>query len=185
MKTTAKLCLFGILLCGLPTSASAFTMDFSSVSIGSTLPQTINVPGYGSVIFQSLTGAVVAAGHLTVQSFAPLNQNAIEFQDGESILMSFVGADPYNLQLQYAGVGSGESFALTYSQVYNAFVISFSGPAGETAGLQSIDFTLKGKRKPFELLQPIDTAGPAVPEPSSVLLGIASCAVCLVRRKRK
>ena len=198
MKTKAKLALVAALYCGLSSLGSAFTLDFSSVSIGSSLPQTVNVPGYGSVTFQSLQGAVTLPGHLTVQSFAPLNQNAIEFQVGESILMTFLGAVPLSIQNQYAGVSSGESFSMTAGTDSWNYVVSFSGPIGATAGLQSVNFSNVqeeiGVLTPVLPVQPggpreeggprLPPFPPKVPEPSTGLLGLVACVLCLVRRGR-
>ena len=164
-----KLPLLAVLYCGLSSIGSAFTMDFSGVSIGASLPQTVNVPGYGSVTFQSLQGAVTPPGHLTIQPFAPFNQNAIEFNVGESILMTFMGSTPSNVQNQYAGVGADEAFKMTAGANANQYIVSFSGPSGSTAGLQSVDFSVRSK---------------SVPEPSSALLGLMACCACLVRRSK-
>ncbi len=103
MKT--KLPLIAALYCGLCSVGSAFTLDFSGLNVGDTLPQTIFVPGYGSVSFAATNGT------LEIKKFAPGAQNAIAFDFAESISITFNNAVPINVTNQYIGVNPGESFA--------------------------------------------------------------------------
>lgn len=159
MKT--KLPLIAALYCGLCSVGSAFTLDFSGLNVGDTLPQTIFVPGYGSVSFAATNGT------LEIKKFAPGAQNAIAFDFAESISITFNNAVPINVTNQYIGVNPGESFAFLPDAIDpKVFSLTMAGasPSG-AAGLQSVVFD-------------------QVPEPSTSLLGAMGVALLVVRRRR-
>ncbi len=158
MKT--KLPLIAALYCGLSAVGSAFTLDFSGLNVGDALPQTINVPGYGTVSFAPTNGS------LSIQQFAPGAEKAIAFDFADAISITFNNAIPINVTNQYIGVNPGESFIFLPDAVDpKVFSLSMGGVSTSQAGLQSVVFD-------------------AVPEPSTSLLGAMGVALLVIRRRR-
>jgi len=160
MKT--KLPLIAALYCGLSSIGSAFTLDFSGLSLGTLAPFTINVPGYGDVNFSPGLGSA-----LTIEEFAPGATKAISFDKNESVIVTFLGAEPINVANEYIGVGIGEFFTFDLAGTDpNVFLVTLNG-TGQTAnaGLQSVIFE-------------------QVPEPSTSLLGALGTALLVLRRRR-
>ena len=158
MKT--KLPLIAALYCGLCSVGSAFTLDFSGLNIGDSLPQTIIVPIYGSVTFTAVNGAP------TIQTFAPGATKAISFKGDESVKFTFNNNIPLNVTNQYISVGAGEVFTFATTVDPKEFLLTLN-PAGSNvnAGLQSVIFD-------------------QVPEPSSALLGVLGSSLLILRRRR-
>ncbi len=163
MKTANALALAAISLSG---SASAFTLDFSSFAIGTELDNNIvvNVPGYGDVRFTEgpfpPTDAEIGNQYFGLPG--------IEFENGESVFVTFEGAPATNVAFAFVGVGNGEMFTATSLNSATpgdgAHSITFSG---EGAALFAVEFD----------------AAP-VPEPSSTIL-VALSALGLVARRRR
>ena len=159
MKTKLKLPLIAALYCGLSAIGSAFTLDFSGITAGTALPQTINVAGYGSVTFISL------GSPLTIAAFNPGSVNAVSFNAGDSIGIAFSGPVPFDVTNQYVGAGVGESFTFSATGSPNLFFLTLNNTPGASAGLQSIIFS-------------------QVPEPSSMVLGLITSSLLVLRRRR-
>ncbi len=158
MKT--KLPLIAALYCGLSAVGSAFTLDFSGLAVGVGLPQTINVSGYGDVRFENNIGA------LEIGTFAPGATKAISFDQGESIVVTFLGLTPVNVQMQYIGVDAGENFTFSNTADPKVFITTMtSASPSAQAGLQSVVFD-------------------QVPEPSAALLGVFGTSLLVLRRRR-
>lgn len=139
--------------------AHGFTLGFAA-NLGATLPPnlTVNVPGYGDVMFSSTVGSTLAIDDATY------GLPAINFDTADAVIITFLGADPSNVEFGFSGVSVGESFIpiqLTNTQ----FVLSLQGTTNG-AGLNSVSWT----------------AG-AVPEPSAALLGGIGV-LALFRRRR-
>jgi len=158
MKT--KLPLIAALYCGLSAVGSAFTLDFSGLTIGDSLPKTINVPFYGDVTFTAVSGSP------TIQLFDPGAVKAISFNGGETVSITFLGNIPLNVTNQYVGVGAGENFVFSATADPKQYLLSLN-PVGQgvNAGLQSVIFD-------------------QVPEPSSALLGVLGTSLLVLRRRR-
>ena len=158
MKT--KLPLIAALYCGLCSVGSAFTLDFSGLTVGDTLPQTIIVPLYGSVTFTAVNGAP------TIQAFEPGATKAISFKGDESVKFTFSGNIPLNVTNQYISAGAGETFTFSTTTNPKEYLLALS-PTGPNvnAGLQSVIFD-------------------QVPEPSSALLGVLGSSLLILRRRR-
>lgn len=158
MKT--KLPLIAALCCSLSSVGSAFTLDFSGLTVGDTLPQTINVLGYGDVSFTPTNGV------LEIDTFEPGAVNAVGFDVGDSLRIDFLGNTPIWVANQYIEANVGENFNFDPTVDPNVFLLSFSsGDITARAGLQSVIFD-------------------QVPEPSSALLGALSASLLVLRRRR-
>lgn len=148
-------------LCGI---GSAFNLDFSSVTTGTTVPGTltINVPGYGDVAINTNGASSVVVD----SNYAP---KSLEFDTGESITITFLGATPTGVSISTSGMSAGEAMNLTYGANANEYLVQLSGaaiiPGEEGAGLSGINFG-------------------AVPEPSAALLGALGAAMLVIRRRR-
>lgn len=145
----------------LSTVGSAFSLDFTGIALGTTLPPnplTISVPGYGNVTFEAGIGS-----NLIVQDFS--GTPAIAFDQGESVRVSFEGIDITDVTFSYAGVSVGESFLIAPDpNVANQFILTMQG-AGDGAGLTGATWNV-------------------VPEPSSALLGVIGASLLVLRRRR-
>ena len=110
-----KLPLIAALCCGLSSIGSAFTLDFNAVTLGQTVQPTltVNVPGYGDVQFDASS----SASQLVVDgSFA--NENgfgtpSLSFDAGDSVQITFLDAQPLDIDFDFVGVSAGESFLAT------------------------------------------------------------------------
>lgn len=164
MKT--KLPLIAALFCGLSTIGSAFTLDFSSVASGTTLPPAlvINVPGYGDVQFDALSGS-----NLTVDSSLTFGTgtNALNFGTDEGVKITFLGVQPLDASISSVSASVGETFVFAAGANANEFILVLSGtPASNPgAGVSHVHFE-------------------AVPEPSISLLGLLGGTLLVIRRRR-
>lgn len=149
-----------VLIC-LPSVASAFSLDFTGVAPGTTIPPnplTISVPGYGNVTFEALIGS-----NLVVQPVS--GTPAIAFDQEEGLRISFEGVGITDVSFAYVGVSIGESFLVTPDpNVANQFIMTLQG-SGDGAGLSGVTWN-------------------AVPEPSSALLGVIGASLLVLRRRR-
>lgn len=143
--------------------ANAFTLDFVGVN-GATLPPSplvINVFGYGEVSFAPGFGSALEVGN-QYQNDAGTVRTSLEMDANESIVVTFLGADPLNVDFDIIGLGVGESVGLVQLSS-TSFIVSAQG--GDGAGLQSVSWG-------------------AVPEPSSAFLGSAGALLLALRRRR-
>ena len=166
MKT--KLPLLAVLLAGMPTLSSAFTLD--AVGFGSSelslSPQSVFVPGYGELIFEA------AVGTSLVVNSAYENDNgfggpSLSFDQNEAVKITFKGLAPINVDFDFVGVSVGENFVVQKDLFTpQAFLVTFQG-GGDGGGLYSVSW---------------DTQ--CIPEPTSALLGLVGTAVFAFRRRR-
>jgi len=166
MKT--KIALAVALFCGPIAVSNAFTLDFVGYE-GTTLPANplvIFVPGYGDVRFDAGNGST-----LVVDS-AYQNDNgsaapSLSFNERDALKVTFLGAQPLNVDFDFVGVSAGENFTVQPDLfVAQSYLINLQG-SGDGAGLHAISWKQQ-----------------AVPEPSSALLGLIGSAALLLRRRR-
>ncbi|MGC4016538.1 MAG: PEP-CTERM sorting domain-containing protein [Luteolibacter sp.] len=164
MKTTIALAIAS--LCGSVAVSKGFTLDFVGYE-GTTLPPNplvINVPGYGDVRFDAANGSALEVNSAYQNdngSAAP----SLSFGQGEALLVTFLGAEPLNVDFDFVGVSSGESFTVQPDLFKSqSFIINLQG-SGDGAGLFAISWT-------------------QVPEPSSAMLGALGTAALVLRRRR-
>lgn len=151
-------------------TASAFSLDFDGLSgtqLDSGSPLTFNIPGYGTVLIE-----VASTEILDVNSDFSIPGDgiteALEFDDGEAIQITFNNAAPSNVAFAYVGVDVGtedfDSNVVNAPFVYSLEFDSTAQPTN-TAGLKSITWT-------------------AVPEPSSAMLAVLGGLGLATRRRR-
>ncbi|MFD0894925.1 PEP-CTERM sorting domain-containing protein [Luteolibacter ambystomatis] len=164
MKTTIALAIAS--LCATMASSMGFTLDFVGYE-GTTLPPNpliINVPGYGDVRFDAANGSTLQVDNAYQNdngSAAP----SLSFDQGEAIQVTFLGAQPLNVDFDFVGVSAGESFTVQPDLFKSqSFLINLQG-SGDGAGLYAISWT-------------------QVPEPASAMLGVLGSALIVLRRRR-
>jgi len=153
---------FALVAAGLVSSVSAFSLDFSSIALGTQLNPdlVINVPGYGDVRFTEASGSDLEIG---TGSLGPIILQGITMENGEGITVTFEGAPATDISFGFIGVGGDLDRFDAGSFIGNsAQLLSFDGTEGT---LVSVNFN-------------------SVPEPSSTLL-IALSALGLIGRRRR
>lgn len=170
MKT--QLSLIAALTCGLSATSSAFTLDFLSVPTGTTLPPTltINVPGYGNVSFNPVSGSsLVVDDRHELDNPGITSSPSLNFDTGEGVILTFLGAQPTGIDFVFVGANVGEFFTPVQGASVNEFIITLNGAASEPnksgAGIYQIGFN-------------------QVPEPSASLLGVLGASLLVIRRRR-
>lgn len=143
--------------------ASAFSLDFSGVGLGTTIAPTlvVNVPGYGNVQFDAGFGSSLSIENYNSPGGAV---KAIDLQNMESVIVTFLGATPSDVGFDFRGLNVGESV----NQVPlsgNTYLLSLSG-SSNGVGVSGATFNAA-----------------AVPEASTGLLGVLG-ALMLLRRRR-
>jgi hypothetical protein len=153
--------------CGSMAVSNAFTLDFIGYE-GTTLPDSplvINVPGYGDVSFAAAPGTIAqvdSAFQNDDGSAAP----SLSMDQGEAIVVTFLGNQPLNVNFDFVGVGSGEYFIVQEDALNNqSFLVSLNGVKADGAGIYGISWS-------------------QVPEPSSAMLGALGTALLVIRRRR-
>ena len=144
-------------------SASAFTLDFVAVN-GATLPPSplvIHVFGYGDVSFAPGFGSALEVGN-QYENDAGTVRTSLELDANESLMVTFLGADPTNVDFDIIGLSVGEAVGLVQLSS-TSFLVSAQG--GNGLGLQAVSFG-------------------AVPEPAASLLAVIGVIGLLVRRRR-
>jgi len=164
MKTKAPL--MAVAAVALAAHAHAFTLDaipYNGLSMPST-PVAINVPGYGDVIFEE-----GPASSLEVDN-TYLNDNgtsgpSLNFKEGESVKITFVGPQPLNVDFDFSGLSVNERFDIQ-EDIFTpqSYVLTLQGK-GDGAGLYAVSWEV-------------------VPEPTSALLGVVGGAFFAFRRRR-
>lgn len=162
MKT--KLPLIAALYCGLCTASSAFTLDFVGY-LGETVPPTLTIPvaGYGSVSFDASPGStlIVDESHEDEDGFgAP----SLSFDEGDTVIITFNGAEPLDVFYSFVGVSNGEIFTNQDNPNGGQSDIMTLSGSGDGAGLYKVSFQ--------------------VPEPSTSLLGALGLSLLVIRRRR-
>ncbi|MDP3851140.1 MAG: hypothetical protein Q8Q59_11595 [Luteolibacter sp.] len=154
------------LLLGASAVSPAFTLDFvgyEGVEFTQS-PLSIYIPGYGELVFETGLGStlVVNSAYLNDNGFgAP----ALDFDQNEAVKITFAGLEPLNVDFDFVGVSSGESFVVQKDLFTpQAFLVTFQG-GGDGAGLYAISWN-------------------AVPEPASATLGMIGAMMLVLRRRR-
>ncbi len=170
MKT--KLPLIAALYCGLCSVGSAFTLDFNSVPSGTNVPPTliISVPGYGNVQFDPVgTAALVVDNSYENDGPGQTTSPSLNFDSTEQVKITFLGAQPINVEFDWVGLNAGEFFTASAGSTASEFIVTLNGTAFEQqnngAGLYQIGFQ-------------------QVPEPSAALLGVIGASMLVLRRRR-
>ncbi len=176
MKT--KLTLFAALYCGLSAVGSAFTLDFRNYSTGVPIPTgttvqpalVINVPGYGNVQFDAVgTSVLVVNGDYENDSPGNTTSPSLNFDIGEAVKVTFLGAQPVDVVWATVGLNTGEYFITQEGSTAKEFIVTLGGSnpnaANRGAGLYEVGFQ-------------------QVPEPSAALLGVLGASMLVLRRKR-
>lgn len=149
----------------LTSSLNAFTLDFSS-SVGKTIPKDliIHVAGYGDVMFSAAYNAVQKAGSTLKVGTDHYNTASLQFDGGDTVKVTFLGALPDNVDFANIAISGGENFFVmqTGPNEYTLQLLNSTNGAGVTR----VDFTT------------------VIPEPSAALLGVLGSVGLLVRRRR-
>lgn len=164
-----KLPLLAVLVAGVPSISSAFTLDAVGYE-GSELslnPVSVLVPGYGELTFEA------AVGSSLVVNSAYRNDNgfggpSLSFDQNEAVKITFNGVEPLNVDFDFVGVSAGENFVVQKDLFTpQSFLVTLQG-GGNGAGLYAISWN----------------TAQTVPEPTSALLGLIGTAVFAFRRRR-
>ena len=147
-------------------TAGAFTLD--AVGYGgselSANPETVNVDGYGDLVFESVSGSTLVVNS-AYQNDNGFGGPSLNFKSGDVVRITFTGLDPLNVDFDFVGLSAGESFTIepdTFTP--QAFLLTFNG-TDEGAGLYAVSWNV-------------------VPEPSSALLGVLGASLLVFRRRR-
>ncbi|MFT3990504.1 MAG: PEP-CTERM sorting domain-containing protein [Luteolibacter sp.] len=164
MKTKAPL--IAALSVALSAAASAFTLDAIGYE-GQTLPVdpvVINVPGYGDLIFQADPGSSLVVGS-DYQNDNGFGGPSLNFNQGESVRITFAGSEAINVDFDFVGVSANEGFSIEQDPANSqSYVLTLNG-SGDGAGLYAISWN-------------------TVPEPTSALMGVLGGAMLAFRRRR-
>ncbi|MFT4175684.1 MAG: PEP-CTERM sorting domain-containing protein [Luteolibacter sp.] len=164
MKIKAPLA--AVLSVALTAAASAFTLDAVGYE-GQSLPLepvTIHVPGYGDLIFHAGPGSTLSVGS-DYQNDNGFGGPSLNFNERDTVRITFVGPEALNVDFDFVGLSSGESFIIQQDPFDSqSYVLTLQG-SGDGAGLYAISWT-------------------AVPEPTSALLGVLGGAMLVFRRRR-
>jgi hypothetical protein len=162
IKSTLVAAVFAALF----TSSQAFTLDAAGYEGGTlnTEPFSINIPGYGELIFEALPGSslVVSSAYENDNGFGGPSLN---FDQDESIRITFNALEPINVDFDIVGQSAGESFVIEKDLFTpQAFLVTLKGQ-GDGAGLYAVSWD-------------------AVPEPTSSMLAMIGGALFVLRRRR-
>ena len=151
------------------SQAGAFTVDFTGVAAGTTVPPnlTLDVPGYGTITISSIVMSDgTGPSNLVIgDTFddGGVSTRSLEFDEKEQVLVTFNGSEATGVDFDYVGVSGGEEFN-TSAFLPNTYIVNLQG-SGDGAGLSGISWN-------------------AVPEPSTSLMGLIGGLALLGRRKR-
>ena len=171
MKTTTSL--IAAISLAATAATQAFTIDFNAlvVPLGTTVdsatPLTINVAGYGDVLFEVGGSDVVQVGNTHANDSGTV-VNSLEMDAGDRILVTFLGPDALNVNFDIAGVNPGQEVVQVTQhaiRTYEFQVNTIGNPGSDGAGLAAVSWN-------------------SVPEPSSALLGGLGAGLLILRRRR-
>ena len=164
MKT--KTAFVAALLALAPAIGGAFTLDAVGYEGGvlNQNPFSVFVPGYGELVFEAGPDStlVVDSAYRNDNGFGGPSLN---FDQDESVKITFNGPEPLNVDFDFVGQSAGESFVIEKDLFTpQAFVVTLKGQ-GDGAGLYAMSWN-------------------AIPEPSSALLGLLGSLMLVLRRRR-
>jgi len=151
----------------LASHSNAFTFDFNSVPVGTAVPFTINVPGYGDVEFSPVFGSVLEIGTQYETNGDPTK--SLEFDPGDTVAVTFLGVEVFDVDFDFADVSSGEVQVVGGSSPnFELFLVSLppGNPNANGSGLVEVSFK-------------------AVPEPAGSMLGVLGAGLLFLRRRRE
>ena len=150
-------------------NASAFSLDFTGVSAGTTIAPdlTLSVPGYGSVTFSAAIKADASGTSELVVGDTYVDggvaTRAIEFDGADQMIVTFNGTTPSQVDFDIVGASGGEEFnILAFGS--NSYLVNLQG-SGDGAGVSGVSWN-------------------SIPEPSTSILGLIGGLAFLARRKR-
>ncbi|MES2474807.1 MAG: hypothetical protein V4640_03430 [Verrucomicrobiota bacterium] len=154
----SKLPLLAALIAMFPVSGNGFTLDAVGYKGAPVLgnPASINVAGYGEVIFEAAEGEAIMVNSAYLNDTLPPNPD-VAFEMKEAVSISLNRRESPHVDLVLAGISGPESPAQT--------VNSLRQPIEDTAG--------ENGQEPHR-----------VPETTSALLGLLGTALLLLRRLR-
>lgn len=162
MKTTT-LRASALMFVAAMANAPAFTLDFASLSLGTNVPNmpsslVLNVAGYGDIAFSSGN-----ASHLEIVTMDGSSgpTKSINMNGGETLIVTFQGATPFDVNFGFEEVDSGEIMTSMAPFSPTQYIVSMNGT---NAGVSAVNFQV-------------------VPEPSAILLGGLG-SLLLFRRRR-
>jgi outer membrane protein assembly factor BamB len=148
------------LLAAFCANAQAFTLDFLAFNgTNLTSPSTLNVPvvGYGTLIFSTLPGQVIAINNTHGAVAANLDS-------GETLTVTFVGDPLVGGTFSFIGLNIGGNDDVSTTEISsNTYALNLA--TGDGVGLQSISWS-------------------AIPEPSTTMHGALGMLAVALRRRR-
>jgi len=155
--------------------SQAFTIDFNGLAkpLGTTItaatPLTVNVAGYGDVLFEVGGTDVVQVGNKYANDGGTTIRNSLEMDAGDTVIVTFLAAEALNVDFDIAGITSGEEVVQITKVDLRSFeyhqVNTIGNPGSDGAGIAAVSWT-------------------TVPEPSSAALGMLGLGALVLRRRR-
>jgi hypothetical protein len=145
---------------------SAFTLDAVGYTGGalSQNPYSVFIPGYGELVFEAGPGFSIVVNS-AYQNDNGFGGPSLSFDPNESVKITFVGADPLNVDFDFVGQSAGESFVIEKDPFTpQAFQVKLQDH-GDGAGLHAISWI-------------------SIPEPASAALGLLGSMALVLRRRR-
>ena len=172
-----KTILIAAISMGATALSQAFTIDFNALvsatplalgdTVTSSTPLTINVTGYGDVLFEVGGTDVVEVGN-SYENDSGTVETSLEMDAGDTVLVTFLGPDALNVDFDIVGLTPGEEVVQITQHAIRTFefqVNTTGNPGSDGAGIAAISWT-------------------AVPEPSSALLAMLGVGALVLRRRR-
>lgn len=169
-----KTLLIAAISLGASALSQAFTIDFNALEVpfGTTVDSanslTVNVAGYGDVLFEVGGTDVVQVGNTYSNDAGTTIVNSLEMDAGDTVLVTFLGPDALNVDFDIVGLTPGEEVVQITQHAIRTFefqVGTIGNPGSDGAGIAAISWT-------------------SVPEPSSALLSMLGVGALVLRRRR-
>lgn len=155
--------------------SQAFTIDFNGLvvplgtKVTATTPLTVNVAGYGDVLFEVGGTDVVQVGDSYSNDGGTTIRNSLEMDPGDTVIVTFLAADALDVDFDIIGVTSGEEIVQITKVAFRSFefhqVTTIGNEGTDGAGIAAVSWT-------------------TVPEPSSAALGMLGLGALVLRRRR-